>query len=140
MALLEANGLRVSYGPVIAVEALDLEVPEGAVVGLIGPNGAGKTSAIDALSGYHPASAGSVRLDGEEITRMRPYKRARRGLGRTFQSVELFDDLRASARASPGRWGCAGSRTSPAGCRPSSRPGSASWSGWRGRWPSGRGW
>jgi len=93
MALLEANGLRVSYGPVIAVEALDLEVPEGAVVGLIGPNGAGKTSAIDALSGYHPASAGSVRFDGEEITRMRPYKRARRGLGRTFQSVELFDDL-----------------------------------------------
>ncbi|MFT3864335.1 MAG: ABC transporter ATP-binding protein [Solirubrobacterales bacterium] len=93
MALLEANGLRVSYGPVIAVDALDLEVPEGAVVGLIGPNGAGKTSAIDALTGYHPASAGSVRFDGEEITRMRPYKRARRGLGRTFQSVELFDDL-----------------------------------------------
>jgi branched-chain amino acid transport system ATP-binding protein len=92
-ALLEASGLRVSYGPVIAVESLDLEVPEGSVVGLIGPNGAGKTSAIDALTGYHPASGGSVRFDGEEITRMRPYKRARRGLGRTFQSVELFDDL-----------------------------------------------
>ncbi|HEX4754086.1 MAG TPA: ABC transporter ATP-binding protein [Solirubrobacterales bacterium] len=92
-ALLEANGLRVSYGPVIAVEALDLRVPEGSVVGLIGPNGAGKTSAIDALSGYHPASAGSVSFDGEEITKMRPHRRARRGLGRTFQSVELFDDL-----------------------------------------------
>jgi branched-chain amino acid transport system ATP-binding protein len=92
-ALLEASGLRVSYGPVVAVDALDLQVSEGSVVGLIGPNGAGKTSAIDALSGYHPASAGSVRFDGEEITRMRPHRRARRGLGRTFQSVELFDDL-----------------------------------------------
>src|ERR1700761_6254195 len=92
-ALLEASGLRVSYGPVVAVDSLDLEVPEGTVVGLIGPNGAGKTSAIDALTGYHPASGGSVRFDGEEITRMRPHRRARRGLGRTFQSVELFDDL-----------------------------------------------
>ncbi|MBS1843703.1 MAG: ABC transporter ATP-binding protein [Actinobacteria bacterium] len=92
-ALLRASGLQVSYGPVIAVDALDLEVREGSVVGLIGPNGAGKTSAIDALTGYHPASSGSVSFDGEEVTRMRPYKRARRGLGRTFQSVELFDDL-----------------------------------------------
>jgi branched-chain amino acid transport system ATP-binding protein len=92
-ALLEASGLRVTYGGVVAVEGLDLSVEEGSVVGLIGPNGAGKTSAIDALTGYHPASAGTVVFDGEEITRLRPYKRARRGLGRTFQSVELFDDL-----------------------------------------------
>ncbi|MBS0626549.1 MAG: ABC transporter ATP-binding protein [Verrucomicrobia bacterium] len=92
-ALLQASGLQVSYGPVIAVDGLDVEVSAGSVVGLIGPNGAGKTSAIDALSGYHPASSGSIHFDGEEITRMRPHRRARRGLARTFQSVELFDDL-----------------------------------------------
>src|ERR1700744_1182405 len=92
-ALLEASGLRVSYGPVIAVDSLDLEVPEGTVVGLIGPQGAGKTSAIDALTGYHPASGGSVRFDGEEITRMRPHRRGRRGPGPALPSVELFDDL-----------------------------------------------
>jgi branched-chain amino acid transport system ATP-binding protein len=92
-ALLEASALRVSYGPVVAVDSLDLEVPEGSVVGLIGPNGAGKTSAIDALTGYHPASGGGISFDGADITRMRPHRRARLGLGRTFQSVELFDDL-----------------------------------------------
>jgi branched-chain amino acid transport system ATP-binding protein len=91
--LLAAEGLRVTYGGVVAVEGLDLAVPEGSLVGLIGPNGAGKTSAIDALTGYHPPSGGSVSFDGAEITRMRPHLRARRGLGRTFQSVELFDDL-----------------------------------------------
>jgi branched-chain amino acid transport system ATP-binding protein len=91
--LLQAAGLRVTYGGVVAVDALDLTVAERSVVGLIGPNGAGKTSAIDALTGYHAPSGGSVEFAGEDITRMRPHHRARRGLGRTFQSVELFDDL-----------------------------------------------
>jgi branched-chain amino acid transport system ATP-binding protein len=91
--LLQVEGLRVTYGGVVALHGLDLEVAEGRVVGLIGPNGAGKTSFIDALTGYHPASAGSVRFGGRDITRARPYVRARGGLTRTFQSVELFDDL-----------------------------------------------
>jgi branched-chain amino acid transport system ATP-binding protein len=91
--LLNAESLRVTYGGVVAVQDVDLSVPEGGVVGLIGPNGAGKTSAIDALTGYHPPSGGKVTFAGEEITRMRPHLRARRGLGRTFQSIELFDDL-----------------------------------------------
>lgn len=90
---LEACSLRVTYGGVVAVDDLDLVVGEGAVVGLIGPNGAGKTSMIDALTGYHAPSGGKVFFEGQEITRMRPHVRARRGLGRTFQSVELFDDL-----------------------------------------------
>jgi branched-chain amino acid transport system ATP-binding protein len=92
-ALLSASNLRVTYGPVVAVDDLNLEVSEGSVVGLIGPNGAGKTTAIDALTGYHPLTAGRVLFKGAEITKMRPYRRARAGLGRTFQSVELFDDL-----------------------------------------------
>jgi branched-chain amino acid transport system ATP-binding protein len=91
--LLTVTGLGVSYGGVRAVDAVDLTVAEGRVVGLIGPNGAGKTSTIDALTGYHPPSAGSIVFDGRDITRMRPHLRARSGLARTFQSVELFDDL-----------------------------------------------
>ncbi len=91
--LLAIDGLRVTYGSVVAVDSLTLEVPEAAIIGLIGPNGAGKTSAIDAISGYTPLSGGSVTFEGEDLTRMRPHRRARRGLARTFQSVELFDDL-----------------------------------------------
>ena len=92
-ALLAVDGVRVTYGGVVAVDDVSLTVPEGAVFGLIGPNGAGKTSLIDALTGYYPPSGGTVRFAGEDITTMRPHKRARLGLARTFQSLELFDDL-----------------------------------------------
>jgi branched-chain amino acid transport system ATP-binding protein len=92
-ALLDVRGLSVRYGGVSAVEALDLAVPEGTIAGLIGPNGAGKTSTIDALTGYHRPSAGTVAFAGQDITRARAHARARVGLMRTFQSVELFDDL-----------------------------------------------
>jgi branched-chain amino acid transport system ATP-binding protein len=92
-ALLTVDALRVTYGGVTAVDDVDLTVPEGRVVGLIGPNGAGKTSIIDALTGYHPPASGTVAFEGEDITSLRAHLRARRGLVRTFQSVELFDDL-----------------------------------------------
>jgi branched-chain amino acid transport system ATP-binding protein len=92
-SLLNVDALRVTYGGVKAVDDVDLSVEAGTVVGLIGPNGAGKTSTIDALTGYHPPSSGTVTFDGDDITRMRPHLRARRGLARTWQSVELFDDL-----------------------------------------------
>jgi branched-chain amino acid transport system ATP-binding protein len=75
------------------VSDLDLAVPEGTIAGLIGPNGAGKTSTIDALTGYHRPSTGTVTFAGNDVTRMRAHTRARVGLMRTFQSVELFDDL-----------------------------------------------
>ncbi len=91
--LLAVEGLRVTYGGVVAVHGLDLVVPEGKVVGLIGPNGAGKTSAIDALTGYLTPAGGTVTLDGRDITKVRAAKRPGLGLARTFQSVELFDDL-----------------------------------------------
>src|SRR3954454_9448351 len=92
-ALLSVDALRVTYGGVTAVDDVDIAVPAGKVVGLIGPNGAGKTSTIDALTGYHAPSRGRVSFDGRDITAMRPHLRARLGLVRTFQSVELFDDL-----------------------------------------------
>jgi branched-chain amino acid transport system ATP-binding protein len=91
--LLDVAGLRVTYGGVVAVSDVDLQIAKGTIVGLIGPNGAGKTSMVDALTGYTRQAAGRIVFDGRDIGALRPYKRARLGLARTFQSVELFDDL-----------------------------------------------
>jgi branched-chain amino acid transport system ATP-binding protein len=89
---LQAKALGVSYGGVLAVDHIELEVAEGELVGLIGPNGAGKTTTVDALSGFTPHT-GSVLLDGVDIAGRSPHERARAGLARTWQSVELFEDL-----------------------------------------------
>ncbi len=92
-AALDVRGLTVRYGGVTAVSALNLQVSPGEIVGLIGPNGAGKTSVIDAISGFTRAAEGSVTLDGKRLDGLPAYKRARAGVTRSFQSVELFDDL-----------------------------------------------
>jgi branched-chain amino acid transport system ATP-binding protein len=92
VALLETRGMSVTFGGVVAVNDLDLEVPAGRLVGLIGPNGAGKTTFIDGISGFVPTT-GRIVFDGHEIGHQPPHRRARAGLGRTWQSVELFDDL-----------------------------------------------
>jgi branched-chain amino acid transport system ATP-binding protein len=91
--LLDVAGLRVTYGGVVAVSDVDLRITERTIFGLIGPNGAGKTSMVDALTGYTRQAAGRIVFDGRDIGALRPYQRARLGLARTFQSVELFDDL-----------------------------------------------
>ncbi len=91
-AALSVTDLRVSYGGVHAVDGLSLEVRRGSLTGLIGPNGAGKTSAIDAITAFTPSS-GRVVLEGRDITRTSAHRRARLGLRRTWQSLELFDDL-----------------------------------------------
>jgi branched-chain amino acid transport system ATP-binding protein len=90
--VLKATGISVRFGGVRAVVDVDLEVGEGQLVGLIGPNGAGKTTFIDAISGFVRCD-GRVELDGEDLTGAPPHVRAQRGLARTWQSVELFDDL-----------------------------------------------
>jgi branched-chain amino acid transport system ATP-binding protein len=92
-ALLSVEDLRVAYGGVVAVQDVTMSLEAGRVIGLIGPNGAGKTSFIDALTGYAPITSGRVRFAGTDITELRAHRRARAGLVRTFQSVELFDDL-----------------------------------------------
>ena len=92
MAMLSSSGLTVTFGGKNAVESLDLKVEQGQLVGLIGPNGAGKTTTIDALTGFVPAR-GVVTFDGREIEDLSSTQRARAGLGRTWQSSELFDDL-----------------------------------------------
>ena len=91
-AVLSAQGISVSFGGVRAVIDVDLDVEEGSLVGLIGPNGAGKTTFIDAVSGF-VRYRGSVSLDGHDLTSLPPHARSRLGLARTWQSIELFDDL-----------------------------------------------
>jgi branched-chain amino acid transport system ATP-binding protein len=91
-AVLDATGISVAFGGLRALDGVDLEVGEGQLVGLIGPNGAGKTTFIDAISGFVPYR-GSVELDGHALDGLRAHVRARRGLARTWQSIELFDDL-----------------------------------------------
>jgi branched-chain amino acid transport system ATP-binding protein len=91
-SVFRAQGVSVSFGGVRAVAGVDLEIADGELVGLIGPNGAGKTTFIDAITGFvryqGRAELGGARLDG-----LPPYARARLGLARTWQTVELFDDL-----------------------------------------------
>jgi len=84
-AVLRVTGLSVAFGGVRALRDVTLEVGEGELVGLIGPNGAGKTTLVPCT--------GRVELAGVNISGLPPHERARRGLGRTWQSTELFDDL-----------------------------------------------
>jgi ABC-type branched-subunit amino acid transport system ATPase component/branched-subunit amino acid ABC-type transport system permease component len=90
--LLTVSGVSVRYGGVVANEDVSFEVFPGEIVGLIGPNGAGKTTLIDAISGYARAT-GSVELLGRKLDGLKPFQRSRDGLGRTFQGIELYDDL-----------------------------------------------
>ena len=86
------SGLTVRFGGVIALADVDLQLEDGELLGLIGPNGAGKTTLIDAITGFAPYD-GTVVARGQRLDGLRPDRRARRGLGRTFQTLELFDDL-----------------------------------------------
>ena len=90
---LHVEELTVKFGGVQAVSHVSIEVSPGIIHGLIGPNGAGKTSLIDAITGFAPITAGKITLDGEDITTWPAYRRSRQGVSRTFQSLELFDDL-----------------------------------------------
>jgi branched-chain amino acid transport system ATP-binding protein len=91
-SILSARNVSVSFGGVHAVVDVDLDVGPGELVGLIGPNGAGKTTFIDAITGF-VSHRGTTTLDGSDITKLSPHERARRGMTRTWQAIELFDDL-----------------------------------------------
>jgi sulfate-transporting ATPase len=78
---------------VVALEDVSLTVQPGKVTGLIGPNGAGKTTLIDGVTGFARPAAGRVRLDGRDLLGLAPHRRAKAGLSRSFQSLELFEDL-----------------------------------------------
>jgi ABC-type branched-subunit amino acid transport system ATPase component len=90
---LRVERLTIRYGGVTAVDDLSLDVAPGAVHGLIGPNGAGKSSVVEAVSGFVAPQQGTVYIAGRDVTGLSPHRRARQGLGRSFQHLELFDDL-----------------------------------------------
>ena len=92
-AELSIQNLTVTYGAVTAVNDVSFEVRHGEVVGLIGPNGAGKTTLLDAVTGLTRASGGHVLLNGSPIDSWSPARRARAGLARSFQGVDLFEEL-----------------------------------------------
>jgi branched-chain amino acid transport system ATP-binding protein len=105
MALLEATGVTKEFGGLTAVKDVDLGIEQGEVRGLIGPNGAGKTTLFNLITGIYPPTRGGVVFDGEEILstatmgiwrrRRRPFEINRRGIGRTFQNIRLFENMTA---------------------------------------------
>ncbi len=91
-ALLSTRGVRKKFAGIVALNDVDLEVEEGERVGLIGPNGAGKTTFFNCVLGVLRSDSGSVSFAGEDISAMAVHERAKRGIGRTFQRIELFPD------------------------------------------------
>jgi branched-chain amino acid transport system ATP-binding protein len=107
-SLLATRSLGLDIGGATIVADVSLEVAEGELLGIIGPNGAGKTSLFNLLSGIYRPTSGSIELAGREVTRDRPYRRTRLGLGRTFQVSNVFplltvlENVRLAAEASIG--------------------------------------
>ena len=93
MTGLVAEDVIVRFGGLIALNGVGLEAPYGRITGLIGPNGAGKTTMFNVCCGFQKADEGTVTLDGKDISGESPARRARLGLGRTFQRMELFGSL-----------------------------------------------
>jgi branched-chain amino acid transport system ATP-binding protein len=106
--ILATRSLGLDIGGATIVADVSLEVSEGELLGIIGPNGAGKTSFFNLLSGIYRPTSGSIELDGREVTRERPYRRTRLGLGRTFQVSNVFpllpvlENVRLAAEAGLG--------------------------------------
>lgn len=93
--LLEAKGLTRRFGGLVAVNNVSFAVQKDEIFGLIGPNGAGKTTLFNLITGLITPSSGQLRFRGENISKLRPYQIAHKGISRTFQNIRLFGDLSA---------------------------------------------
>jgi branched-chain amino acid transport system ATP-binding protein len=93
--LLEARGVTRRFGGLVAVNNVDLTIPEGAIVGLIGPNGAGKTTLFNIVAGFYSPTAGRIVFQGRDITGKRPHEVTALGIARTFQNIRLFANMSA---------------------------------------------
>src|SRR5690554_2368771 len=93
MPALEAEGVTIQFGGLVAVRDVSLALEDGAILGLIGPNGAGKSTLFNGITGFEKLKRGTVRLFGEDVTKAPAYRRARQGMGRTFQIERPFEDL-----------------------------------------------
>ena len=89
-AQIDVHGVSKAFGGVVANRDISLEVPEGRITGLIGPNGSGKTTLFNSIVGFHPIDAGSIRFEGQEISKLRVQQIARLGLLRTFQQTRIY--------------------------------------------------
>ncbi|RAK22113.1 amino acid/amide ABC transporter ATP-binding protein 1 (HAAT family) [Anoxybacillus vitaminiphilus] len=93
MGILDIKSVTLRFGGVVALDHVSFEVKEGEIFSLIGPNGAGKTSMLNCISGLYRPTSGSVLFKGEDITNLKPHKRAALGIARAFQNIELFPHL-----------------------------------------------
>lgn len=109
-ALLEIQDVTVRFGGQEAMSSITLAAQAGSITGLIGPNGAGKTTTFNVITGLMRPTSGQILFDGREVTKLPTYKRARLGMARTFQRLELFSQLTvreniAVAASLHGQWG-----------------------------------
>lgn len=91
--MLKVEDMHLAFGGVKALDGISLHAKEGKITAVIGPNGAGKTSLFNVISGFYKPSSGSIILDGEDISALRPPQRAYRGISRTFQNIALFHGM-----------------------------------------------
>jgi len=93
MTMLEAKGITKAFGSLVALKDVSLTVAKGELRAIIGPNGAGKTTFFNLITGFFPPSAGQIVVDGRDITRLSAQQRVGLGMGRTFQTTEIFPEL-----------------------------------------------
>ncbi len=90
---LELDLVRMQFGGLVAVNDLSLKIKSGMIMGLMGPNGSGKSTTVNIITGLYPQTSGSVRVFGQEMNALKPFERARLGVARTFQNLQLFHDM-----------------------------------------------
>jgi ABC-type branched-subunit amino acid transport system ATPase component len=89
-SIIDVSRVSKSFGGVVANKDVSLKVKSGTITGLIGPNGSGKTTLFNSIVGYHPIDSGSIRFEGDEISKLQVQQIARRGLLRTFQQTRIY--------------------------------------------------